>query len=98
MDWNGAVSKPGTESLEELKAMKRAKNKLHARESRIRKRIRISVMQDQLKQCWQENDKLKRIIQANIHPDKAATIIESCAMPGTMEYTLNDIAESSKVK
>ncbi len=94
--WDGGDEQQGEESLKQMKEMKRAKNKLHARESRIRKRIRISVMQEQLKQCWQENDKLKRIIQASI-PEKAATIIEACTVPGTKEYTLYDMADSSKV-
>lgn len=77
-----------------LKAQKREKNKVHARESRIRKMYKVSLMLERLKQLWATNRKLKAIIMEEL-PEEGEAIIISCLVPGTSDFNPSD-TESQK--
>jgi hypothetical protein len=74
---------------EQLKAKKREKNKVHARESRIRKMYKVTLMLENLKQLWENNRRLKAILAAEL-PDESESIIQACLVPGTTDYNLDD--------
>ena len=69
----------------------RERNREHAKRSRIRKRVLLDTLQDQLNALRQQNLKLRRVVADNI-PHLAQTILQRCT---TSESGLLDSLNSS---
>mmetsp|Transcript_1637 Transcript_1637/g.2697 ORF Transcript_1637/g.2697 Transcript_1637/m.2697 type:complete len:294 (+) Transcript_1637:119-1000(+) len=71
----------------------RERNREHAKRSRIRKRVLLETLQDQLAELREYNVKLRRVVSDNIPAEHAARILSECT---TEESSLlANIAEDS---
>ena len=67
----------GDDLTEEEQVERRARNREHAKRSRIRKRVILDLLQDQLGALRNENVKLRRVLLEHL-PHKACKVFEEC--------------------
>eukprot|EP00602_Paraphysomonas_sp_CaronLab_P008682 CAMPEP_0185036280 /NCGR_PEP_ID=MMETSP1103-20130426/29034_1 /TAXON_ID=36769 /ORGANISM="Paraphysomonas bandaiensis, Strain Caron Lab Isolate" /LENGTH=268 /DNA_ID=CAMNT_0027573769 /DNA_START=136 /DNA_END=942 /DNA_ORIENTATION=+ len=61
--------------------LKRERNRILARETRIRKKFLFENLQKQVGALMKENEQLKEIIEAHMQPDVARSVLSECCNP-----------------
>ena len=78
------------------KLERRERNREHAKRSRIRKKVLLDSLQDELLLVREENIKLRRIVADKI-PHKAHSILENCtALESSLLSTITDGSEDTQ--
>jgi hypothetical protein len=70
--------RPRDENEDESKVERRERNREHAKRSRIRKRLLLDSLQDQLAATRSENLKLRRLVATKLPPDIAPRVLMEC--------------------
>ncbi len=90
----GAISSMDPLSLtEQQKLERRERNREHAKRSRIRKKVLLDLLQDQLTALRKENVKLRAVVSDRIS-DKAPSILARCTTEESMLLLSDDESES----
>jgi PAS domain S-box-containing protein len=80
---------------EQQKLERRERNREHAKRSRIRKKVLLDLLQDQLSSLRAENVKLRQVIGAKV-PAQAAEILARCTTEESMLLVSDEEGESER--
>ena len=81
---------------EEQKVERRERNREHAKRSRIRKRLLLDSLQDQLAVVRDENVKLRRLVTDRLPPNLAQNVLMDCTTEESILLNIDDVGEEEK--
>ena len=81
---------------EEQKVERRERNREHAKRSRIRKRLLLDSLQDQLAVVRDENVKLRRLVTDRLPPNLAQKVLMDCTTEESILLNIDDVGEEEK--